>query len=389
MSWKRILLGVGVVAVIALIVIVLRPEPLAVELAQMQTGPMQVTVEDEGETRSHDRFVISAPVSGRLLRLDLHAGDHLAENELVAQIAPLPLSLRERDELTARVTLAESLQREAAQLALSAEQDLAQALREQQRVRTLHQQGFMAAQAMERAGQLASTASIAAEAARFRLKAAAAEVRVARSGLGSASPGHRGDLALVQVRSPMAGQILRLHEESERVLPAGTPILTLGDVNKMELVIELLSSEAVKVKPGMPVLVEGWGGDQALRATVRLIEPYAVTKVSALGIEEKRTNVIADFVGPSGPLGDGYRITARIVVWQNPQVLKAPVSALFRCDASWCAYVVDQGVARRRVVEIGQRNQLEAQVLSGLAAGQAVIRYPANTVRDGTRVRAP
>lgn len=384
MSLRKALLLIAAGALIALLVVVLLPEPIEVEAAQVQTGPMQVTVDDQGETRSHDRFVLSAPVAGRLMRIELHAGDRVAENQLIAQIAPLPLSAREYDEITARVASAEAVQREAEQLARRAEENLAQARREQQRVQKLVKDRFVSQQAAEQASNLAATAAIEAEAARFRLKAAIAEVKVARSGLTAAQS--KG-VALVPVRAPMAGWILRIPDPSERVVSAGAPLLTLGDLTKLEIVVELLSSEAVKVKAGMPLLVEGWGGDQTLRAKVRLIEPYAVTKVSALGIEEKRTNVIADFVDPPGPLGDGFRITARIVIWQADKVLKAPSSALFRCDEGWCAFTIEQGRATRRAVDIGQRNPLEAQVLGGLQEGQTVIRYPGNQVHEGARVR--
>lgn len=163
--------------------------------------------------------------------------------------------------------------------------------------------------------------------------------------------------------------------------------MSLGDVRHLEVVIELLSNEAVKVAPGMPVLIEGWGGQQVLRARVRQVESYAFTKVSALGIEEKRVNVIADFDEPPSALGDGFRLTARIVVWQADQVLKVPASALYRCGQAWCAFVVEGGRARQRPLTLGHRNLQEAQVTDGLRAGEQVVRYPGNALQDGARVR--
>jgi HlyD family secretion protein len=171
------------------------------------------------------------------------------------------------------------------------------------------------------------------------------------------------------------------------MVAAGTPILTIGDMTRLEIVIALLSAEAVKVAPGMPVLLERWGGSGALRARVRLVEPHAFTKVSALGIEEKRTNVIADFVDPPGPLGDGYRVDARIVIWSGERILKVPASALFRCGEAWCAFAVEDGRARRRSVQTGRRNDLEVEVAGGLAAGDTVIRFPGSQTVEGTRVR--
>jgi HlyD family secretion protein len=163
--------------------------------------------------------------------------------------------------------------------------------------------------------------------------------------------------------------------------------MTIGDPTRLEIVIDLLSTDAVKVKAGMPVLVEGWGGDKPLRARVRVVEPYGFTKISALGVEEQRVNIIADFVDPPGPLGDGYRVEAKIVTWSAERVLRVPVSALFRHDGAWAVFVVDGGRARRREVKIGQRSALEAEVLQGLKGGETVIRHPSNDIMDGTRVK--
>jgi HlyD family secretion protein len=179
-----------------------------------------------------------------------------------------------------------------------------------------------------------------------------------------------GNRALFRVRSPVAGRILRIQDQSERVVTAGTPLLTVGDMNKLEVVIELLSSEAVKVKPGMTVILDGWGGNQLLKANVQRVEPYAFTKVSALGIEEKRTNVVADFVDAPQTLGDGYRVNAHIVVWAADDVIKVPASAVFRCAETWCAFAVENGRARRRDVKVGHSNAQEAEVLEGLKPGE-------------------
>lgn len=383
MTLKRVLLAVVAIALVALLVVLWMPSPVEVDAAEVQAGPMRVTVDDQGETRSHDRFVLSAPVAGRLARIALHDGDAVTGGQVVAEIAPLPLSTREREEIVARVAAADALQREAEQRVRHADEDLAQAQRELERTRRLVAEKFVAPQAAERAQNLERTAASEAEAARQRARAAAADAQAARAGLAATRAG-----GLVQVRAPMAGRILRVHDASERVVAAGAPLMVVGDLAHLEVVVELLSSDAVKVAAGMPVLIDGWGGDRALRATVRRVEPYAVTKVSALGIEEKRVNVVADFVDPPGAIGDGYRITARIVVWQAEQALKVPVSALFRCAEAWCVFVVDGGRARRRTVEIGQRNLTEAEVRAGLEAGMRVIRYPSNAVEEGVRVRA-
>lgn len=384
---KRILWTVLAVIGLAALIYGLLPAPLEVETALVQTGVMQVTVDDQGETRSHDRFVLSAPVTGRLLRIELHEGDAVAENQLLAQIAPLPLSQREHSEITARVASAEAVAREAEQRVRRADADWAQAQRELTRVNQLIQDGFVAPQAAEQARNLVVTAASELEAARFRVRAANADVKVAKAGLSAMGTAGRGAGGLVPVPAPMAGRVLRVPDPSERVVAAGTPLMTMGNLGRLEVVVELLSAEAVKVAPGMQVLVDGWGGQRVLRARVRRVEPYAVTKVSALGIEEKRVNVIADFVDPPELLGDGFRVTARIVIWQADKVLKMPASALFRCAGAWCAFVVEAGRARQRQVEIGHRNLVEAEVLRGLPAAAQVILYPGNEVSDGTRVR--
>src|SRR5574340_1145092 len=371
-------------AAVALILLLFRPEPLRVDTGQVQKGSMQVTVDEQGETRAHDRFVVTVPVAGRLTRIELHDGDAVQKNQVVAQIAPLPLSVQERSEQTARIEAAKSRRREAEELVRHAQEDLEQAMRESRRVARLVKDGFMSAQAAEQARNAEITIANDVEAARFRARSAAAEVRLAESGL-IAVQGGKG--ALFKVRSPVAGRILRIPDPSERVVAAGTPLLTVGDMSKLEIVIELLSSEAVKVKPGMPVILDGWGGNQSLNARVQRVEPYAFTKVSALGIEEKRTNVVADFVDAPQALGDGYRVNAHIVVWAADEVIKVPASALFRCAEGWCTFAVENGRAKRRVVKIGHSNALEAEVLEGLKPGETVIRHPANQIEEGARVK--
>jgi HlyD family secretion protein len=181
--------------------------------------------------------------------------------------------------------------------------------------------------------------------------------------------------------------VLRVYEENARVVAAGTQLLEIGDVSELELVIDILSIDAVRVQPGTDVLVEHWGGEQALLARVRLVEPAAFTKISALGVEEQRVNVIADLVQPPPTLGDGYRVEARIVVWQAEDVLQVPVSALSRCADAWCVFVVVNGAARRRQVAVGQRNGFAAEVRSGLRDGEAVILHPSEHIDDGSRVQ--
>ncbi len=381
---RKMIYWLVVIAAVALVALMFRPEPLRVDTGQVLKGSMQVTVDEQGETRAHDRFVVTAPVAGRLTRIELHDGDAVQDTQVVAQIAPLPLSVRERDELSARIAAAQSQQREAEERVRHGVEDLAQARRERTRVERLVKDGFMSAQAAEQARNAEITIYNDLEAARFRAKSAAAEVRLAKSGLIAVEGGKD---ALFKLRSPVSGRILRIEDPSERVVAAGAPLMTVGDLSKLEIVIELLSSEAVKVKPGMQVIIDGWGGSQPLKAKVQRVEPYAYTKVSALGIEEKRTNVVADFVDAPQSLGDGYRVNAHIVVWAADQVTKVAASALFRCGEAWCAFVVENARAKKRVVKVGQRNAQETEVLEGLAPGETVIRHPPNQIEEGVKIK--
>ena len=377
--------GVGGVAAAAALLWWLWPAPRSVDVATVTQGPLQVTVDDVGETRSHDRFVVSAPIAGRVARIDLHEGDAVQADQVLARIAAVPLSTREADEVSGRVAAAEALQRAAQQQAQRAQTVWEQARREQQRVAKLGDTGLVSRQAAEQAVAAEVAAQADLEAARAQQRAAAAEVKVARAALPALQTGRAA--APVLVRAPHAARILRITDASERVVAAGAPLLVLGDVGHLEAVIEVLSSEAVRIRAGMPVLLEGWGGNAPLRAVVRRVEPYAFTKVSALGVEEKRVNVVADFVDSPGAVGDGFRVTGRIVVWQSPQVLAVPVSALLRCADQWCVLAVQQGRVVRRSVQLGQRNLNHAQVLVGLAEGDQVIRYPGSDLVDGQRIR--
>lgn len=384
-AWRKTFYAVASLAAIALVAFWVRPAPVAVDVGHVETGGMQVAIDEQAETRSHDRFVITAPVAGRLSRIALHDGDPVKENEVVALIAPVPLSVRERNEQEARIAAAESQQRGAEEVVRHAQEDLAQARRERARVARLVKEGFMSPQAAEQARNAEVTIANELEAARFRAKTAAAEVRLARSGLIAEEGGRSSQ---VEIRSPVGGRILRIPDKSERVVGAGTPLLTVGDLSRIEVVIEMLSPEATQVRPGMPVVLDGWGGGQPLMARVEMVEPFAFTKVSALGVEEKRTNVVAALEQVPQGLGDGYRLNAHVVVWAADRVHKVPASALFRCGDAWCVFAVEGGRARRRIVQIGHRNVLEAEVIAGLADGDTVVRHPPNQLADGARVGA-
>ena len=372
------------------------PSPLEVETTQVVLGPLEVTVDNEGETRSRDRFSVCAPVSGRLLRLEVRAGDAVQQGQALGWMAPLPLTRRERDEALARVTLSEAVLREARERWRQAVNAAEQARRDHARIAQLVQQAFMSPQAEEQAATALTHARQEELAAQSRVEAAGAEVQLARVGLtaeDAATRSHPAEVPVkpvmpVVIRAPSTGHVLSVPDPSERVLAAGTPLLTLGRLQGLEVAVDVLSSEAVRIRPGMSVIVEGWGREDALRAVVRTVEPYAWTKVSTLGVEEKRARVLADFVEIPQGLGDGFRVMARVVVWSADPTLKVDTGALFRCGQAWCVFVVDGGRATRREVTLGPRNALEAQVLSGLQAHEVVIRFPGNQVAEGIRVRS-
>ena len=374
--------------VTALITVALWPEPAAVEAAAVARGPLVVTLDEQGETRSHDRYVVAAPVAGRLLRSELHEGDGIATGQVVARLAPLPLSPQDLEEQRARVAAAAAALRNREAEARHTGHDLDQAQREAARLDELFARGLVPRQQVEQARNAATTLAMDMEAAAFRVRSAAAEHRAAETGL-LAVRSLAGGVArtLLDVRAPATGRVLRIPEPSERVVAAGAPLVVIGDLAHLEVVVEMLSSEAVKIAPGMAALLEGWGGEAPLRARVRLVEPYAFTKVSALGVEEQRSNVILDFVDPPERIGDGYRVTVRVITSSRQDVLQVPVSALFRCGEDWCVFVVDGNRARRRVVRIGERNALAARVLGGLGEGEAVVRHPPGELADGERVR--
>jgi len=375
-------------AVLALLTMWLRPRPTRVDIAKASRGPMRVTVDGEGKTRVRDRYVVATPVSGRLRRVTLRRGDVVARGQVIAQIDPLPLAPldpRQRAEAVGRVNAAEDAKREVDRMIERSKAIYDQARRDCERCEILARSGDISRQELERAQTAVTTSFREYEAARSKAESAAHEVQVAAAALLAATESQI-PAAAVKVQSPTSGRVLRVVEESERVVVAGAPLLELSSPSKLEVVIELLSTDAVKVSPGALVMIEGWGGPEALEARVRLIEPSAFTKVSALGIEEQRVNVVADLTTPSAALGDGYRVEGGIVVWQADDVLKVPVSSLFRRGESWSVFVVQNGEAHLREVEVGQRTSFEAEIRQGLEAGTEVIVHPSNQITDGTGV---
>ncbi len=295
---KRILIG-GAVGVIILLLAwgLFRSTPATVEVGKVTRGAMQVTIDGEGKTRSHDRFVVTAPVAGKMSRVALHEGDQIWLGAIITGIDPNPQRPIE--------PLAEN------------------------------------------------------------------------SGV---------SFYAYKVFAPASGKVSRIFEPNERIVQAGTPILEISKPGRLEIVVDVLSTDAVQIRGGALMLVENWGGEKTLRARVRTIEPQAFTKVSALGVEEQRVNVVADFLDASELLGDNFRVETRIVVWEAPEVLQSPPGALFRSGEKWSVFVAENGRARQREIEIGHRGEREIEVLSGLNVNDEVILHPANQIADGASI---
>ena len=387
---NAIALAVALVLVAALSAWALRPRPLLVEAASVTRGPFEQVVADDGRTRTRDRYIVSAPLAGRLGRVSLKAGDAVERGAVVAELAPAApafLDARTIRELEERAGAAQAqVRRASAELArLAAQRDQARADFERQD--KLAREGFVSSTAREQAELALASAERAVEAARFAEDAAGHDLAQARAAV---SRVHGGDPSHAwQVTSPVRGTVLRVMQESETVLPVGAPIMEIADARSLEAVVEVLSQESVLIRPGMAARVELGSGVPALAARVRLVEPAAFTKVSALGIEEQRVNVVLDFVDPLDrvpTLGDGYRVDAQIVTSRVEDAVKVPVGALFRDGEGWAVYAIEGGRAVKRAVRAPRRNALEAQVESGLAPGERVVVYPPDGLGEGSRV---
>lgn len=386
-NMRKLVLVAAVAGIAVLLVLAFRPSALDVDVATVGRGALQETLEQEGKTRMHDSFVLASPVAGRLKRIELHAGDRVKVGEIVATIDPVPLEPQQRAALEARLQTAQELEREAAARVQRAQADSSQAKADLERATKLAAEGVIAREALEKAQTGDKTANKELDAALFKSKAAASQVEEAKAALLATAAQDPAGIKTVYLRSPVPGRILRLIEQSERVVGQGTPVVSIGYTPRLEIVADYLTTDAVKISPGMPALIEEWGGSKPILARVRLVEPGAFTKISALGVEEQRVNVVLDFVSAPEQLGDAYRVEVRVITWQSPSVLKVPLSALFRRGDDWNVFIAETDRASRRNVKIGHRSDLEAEVLDGLREGERVIVHPGNELTDASRIR--
>ena len=381
----------GVLAVAALLSVALWPRPTAVDVEVATRGPLLVTVDEEGATRVRERFIVSSPVAGRVLRIELDPGDRVKRGQPVALVraeAAALLDERARAEAGAAVEAARAALGRARAEEQRAKATVAQRHRELARVRELAESQIVPAQQLDTNEAELKVAEAAVTAATYSVEAAAYELQRAQARLIPTNPQTRG--RVVTVVSPADGVVLKRIRESESMVPAGEPLLEIGDAMRLEIVADLLSTDAVRVQPAARAMIEQWGGDQQLHATVRRIEPSGFTKISALGVEEQRVNVILDFADASAAcaaLSDGYRVEVRIVVWEGRDVVKVATSALFRAGQQSAVYRVVEGRAQRTPVEVGHRTGQEAEIATGLSAGDRVIVHPGDALKHGARVR--
>lgn len=396
MSLKRRSMVWGGVLLLALLLVWgFLPKPAGVDVREIGRDTLSVTVTEEGKTRVIDRYIVSAPIAGYVRRIELEVGDSVSAGQVVAHLDPMrsgTLDPRSQAEARAAVNTAQAAMSAATEAmeATRAEADLAR--NEYERVRQVANQGLLSQGALDAARADWRSSQARLRSSEFNVEVARGELEAARAALeySAAEPDGSGNHVSVMVTSPVDGRVLKLFHESEGAIAQGQQLLEIGDPQALEVEVELLSADAVRIHDGMPVRLLRWGGDQALDAVVKRVEPTGFTKVSALGVEEQRVLVICHIASEFElwkNLGDGYRVEAEFIIWEQQDTLQVPVSALFRSGDDWAVFRVQGGRAVVTPVEIGQRNGLAAEVLDGLEEGDRVVIYPAESLRDGMRVQ--
>jgi len=403
MTWKGGLIAAAAgLALVGFVAWMAAPRAVPVETAAVQTGTLRETVAEEAKTRVRDRYTVSAPLAGTVARIVLKPGDRVAADALVTSVKPnLPtlLDARTERELGERLGAAEAKLQAAAASVAKADAAREQSETDMKRAETLAARGTIAKARLEQAQLETQLRRREVDLAQAERRAAEHDVAVAKAALlryrKGADPGaarDAEDLDAFEIRSPIAGRILKVHQESAATVALGAPLVDVADTGQLEIVAEILTVDAVRIPAAAAVEITGWGGAEALIGRVRLVEPAAFTKISALGVEEQRVRVIIDLLSPPqhwASLGDGFRVDVAVETYVREGAVKAPLGALFRDGDGWAAYAVVDGRARHRRVEVGRRSASEAEILKGLAAGERVVLYPTDRVGDGTRVGGP
>ena len=394
---KRIVIWTAVSAIIVIaLVFSFMPRAVMVDLVEVEPGPMVVTLDEEGETRVHDVYTLSAPVSGRVQRINWLVGDPVTANETVlAQIEPGdPSFLDPRSEAQARAAIqaAEAARDLASAAVKDAEAQYEFARAEYARMQELVKEGSVSKRDLDSAERDYKARHAGLDTARAALQVRSYELEVARAQLVSPleTQGSHEACDCIPIRAPVSGRILQITDRSERVVREGDVLMKIGDPKDLEIVVDYLSMDAVKMEAGQRVIIDNWGGEHPLEGGVRLVEPFGFLKISALGIEEQRVNVIVDFAGEDGweRLGHGYQVETRVVLWEDDGVLAVPLTALFRDGDKWAMFVEVDGRAVLRHVEVGQKNGVFAEIREGVAASERVVMHPSDRVSDGTRIRS-
>ncbi len=385
---RKCTLAAIVTSVIVLAAVVLKPTPVSVEAATVSRDTLQTSVVADGQTRVRNRYTIAAPVAGRLQRISLREGDVVEEGSVVARLSPTPEGARavagSRAQLDAAQSARDASAARVEQLTAAAKQAAMEAARR----KTLSEAGAVSREDMEKSMLVASDAERQVEAAQAQLRAASADVEAARSALIGAG-GRSADGGVLVIRAPVGGRVLKVSEPSERVVAPGTPLVELGNLGGLEVVVDVLSQDAARISSGAMMSLSDWGGDSAITARVRQVEPDAFTKVSALGVQEQRVNVVGDIDSVPPRLGAGFRVVASIVAWTGADVLVVPTSALFQDASGWAVFKIVDGKAQRAPVTIGHRNDRRAEVTGGLSVGERVVLFPSDQIRHGVRVTEP
>ena len=388
----RVGMALGLMAAVAGIAWFLMPRPITVETAVVNKGRFVATVDEDGKTRIRERYVVAAPLAGRLTRVRLKAGDTVAADDVVASIMPPPAPLldpRSRREAEERLGTAEAALARSKATVERAQAQADQAKTDLDRARTLAAQGASTVQAQERAELAQRVADRDLRAAEFQDHAANHEVDQAKALLARYQEGADAPIERWNITAPVSGVVLRVVQESETAVQSGAPLLEIGDPRDLEIVTDVLSVDAVEIRPGAEVAIEHWGGPGVLSGRVRRIEPAAFTKISTLGVEEQRVNVLIDVLSPReqwAGLGDGFQVDTRITVFTKDDIDVIPAGALFRRGDSWSVYVLEDGRARLRAVDLVRRSGRSAAVSKGLAPGDRVIVYPSDQINPGVRV---
>jgi HlyD family secretion protein len=390
---RRTLLILGLTIILLALLYGFWPKPVPVNTGKVTSGPLRETVEDEGRTQVIDRYIVSSPVTGFALRVKLDSGDVVKKGDPITEIEPLRpdiLDPRSRAEAEARVEAGDALLNASREKMQAAKAEADYAASELGRMEKLHESGLVSMDKLDRAVAISRQSTAILRSAQFEIDVALFEKEAALTALRfSSDEWPSGYSGKVIINSPINGMVLKVTHRSEGVVREGVPIIEIGDPNALEVVVDVLSADAVRITQGTPVFFHRWGGESPLEGRVRVVEPAGFTKISALGVEEQRVLVISDIISSQdiwGRLGDGYRVEASFVIWEG-DVLQTPANSLFRVDGDWAVFVMEGGDAHRRMVKIDHRNGLMAEIVSGLSEGEEVITHPDSSIEDGTPVR--